>query len=811
MFKKFLITALLVLICQQSMSSSIAPVEIAPRATECELVYRQKMRKLEYREAGGQWIKLELLPKSPAEPQRWRGFLKNLKPETKYEIRAVDARGKNVTDSFVTQKLIPDNVLKLEPTFENCSFELPDHIGKSCSVEFRSRNGKWQETIPPVWFPDERCWRGALLQLKENTQYEVRAKLNDKLVTGNFKTWNSDLPAAKTVVIDKLPLTITESGKPGAYIRYTADKPLKGSLILDNVSYVILDNVTIDGDSCHVAVHLKNCTNVAVRNCDLSNFGCPSRRSWKTKLYGQYISMTREGVLYATCGIKVTKCTNVLIEKNIFHHPSGKTNSWKFAHPAGIEAIVMDCTKTGTVVRYNDFAATDIARWNDCIASIGNGCSDGGFGANADIYGNYFSFSNDDACELEGAGRNLRFYRNRIEQTFSGISTGRCSFGPVYIFRNLLVNGGDQHGHFSNSLKNGMQAQGKGTIFFLHNTVSAAHGGLAWIFGQYHKNAPIIPLPQFKGVSRGNIFYSRQDLFPSQFFLWKGDYDFDIIYPGTDNFKKFVAKHGQEKNAVWAKTEFVSPANGNYCLTQNSVGRDFAPYKYLDGVRHAGACQDDNIHALLNRPVSYTCDTASASTKGSSVEFTVNPTKDTPFKVMQNDSFYTVEPASGVFKAGVPQKFTVKADDSKMPLCRIYRGAFFIRQPDGASLPLGFAFDRRNNPVSGIEFANGDTVELTKDQAYFIYIKGFCRSGTAVVVINDQKIKVTLSPFKRHANEIIRLIDSKTKRLLRLPLSAGKYKIQITDGQKASVKIKNLIISSEPDLIYNGNLQEESK
>ena len=789
--------------------AAISEVEFEPGVTDCRLAYRRPMSKLEIRPADGVWQEIPLCEKSPVESRFWRGTIRGLKAGQRYELRAKPSQGRVIVCGFSTQPEIPRRILRLKPTFENCSFELPDHEGKACTAEYRAVGGSWRQAPPPVWFPDERCWRGAFLQLRENTEYEVRLKLPDQEITGSFRTWDPDLPVARTIVIPRLPFRITESGKPGAYVRYVAEKPLKGHLKLEGLRYVILDGLKLDCDRSFAGLHLDKCSHVAVRNCDISNFGSPAFRSWDPAAFGRVMPKPPVKSLYGGGGLRISECENVLIERCFFHHPSTGANSWYYSHPTGSEAIVMDCAKGGVVIRYNDFAASDLLRWDDPVTGIGNGCNNGGFGENGDVYGNYFVFSNDDACELEGAGRNLRFYRNRIEQTYAGVSTGRCSFGPVYIFRNLLVNAGDQHGHFGPMLKNGMQIQGKGTVFFLYNTIAAAHGGPSWIFHSFHSARPIIPLPKYKGVSRGNVFCGRQNVFPDNFFLWPGDYDRDVFSFGSQDFRDFLNRNGQEKNALWGNVRFVDPARGIYTLAEGSCGRNFAEKGFLEGVRHAGACQEKDVHALLGRKLFFTADAAYASTSGKELSFTVRAVADTPFRVVTNDDFFTVHPMSGTLKAGVSQTFTVRADAEKTPLRRIYRGVFFIRRDDGFSLPLGFAFDRRNNSVSGMEIPNGGVVTLPAADAWFIFLKGTSWNGQGVLEVGRRKFEVRLQPYLRDGVEIIRLCDRKTGNLLRLQLEPGSYRIRMEGDQKSRLKVRSVIITREPDLIFNGRLQEE--
>ncbi len=795
------------------MMAGAAELEFEPGITDCRLLCHQPMKKMEYRSPGGTWQSVPPL-KEPAETSQRRGKIAGLKAETEYEIRGITGKGRKISARFRTQAENPANVLTLIPTFENCSFELPDGEGRECKVEYRSAGSdQWRKALPPIWFPDERCWRGSLLELREDTEYEIRLRISGKkTVSGRFKTRNSDFPVAKTVVIRKLPFRITESGRPGAYVRYTADKPLKGSLMLEKVKHVILDGLTLDGDGCPAGIHLFQCEDVAVRNCDISNFCPPGKRGWDPAHFGRIYSLHNNRPQPRCCGIRVNESREVLIERCFIHNPAVCANSWCYSHPNGPEAIILDHGLDRVVIRHNDLAGADLMRWDDVINGSGNGHNDGGLGANGDVYGNYLCFSNDDACELEGGGRNLRFYRNRIEQTFAGISTGRCSFGPVYLFRNLLVNEGDQHGHFGPLLKNGMGTQGKGTVLFLYNTVANAHGPVG-IFHSFHREKPVIVLPRFKGISRGNIFYSRSPAFPGNFFLWPGDYDRDVFGGGTaeKTVRDGLLQKGQERNAVWGGVRFSAPEKGDYMLTPGSAGWDFPKSDHLPEIRHAGACQEADIHALLGRKLNFTADAASLSTEGKELIFNIRAERDTPFRVAANDSFYTVDPMSGTLKAGEVRKFTVRAPAENTPLSRIYRGVFFIRQPDGFSLPLGIAFDRRKNPVSGMEIPDGGSVEIPRKDAYFIYLRGSARKGQHVLEVGQRKIKIQVSAYQRNGSEIIRLTDLSTGKLLRLELEAGKCRIRVIRDPKAELKVESIILTAEPDLIYNGCLQQEFK
>ena len=101
------------------------------------------------------------------------------------------------------------------------------------------------------------------------------------------------------------------------------------------------------------------------------------------------------------------------------------------------------CGGRGYVIRWNDLTGSDEHRFNDVIEACYNKANFGGTGFDADIYGNMLYCSEDDSMEVDSSGRNVRVFDNRFEQYHNGISVAPIVMGPVYLFRNLVVNAGD--------------------------------------------------------------------------------------------------------------------------------------------------------------------------------------------------------------------------------------------------------------------------------------------------------------------------------------------------------------------------------
>ena len=151
--------------------------------------------------------------------------------------------------------------LRLTPTYACCSVcwgsaEPVDGL----SLEYRVAGGEWKKGETPPYFLDAANYRGSIFGLAEDTSYEMRLVSAGKtLVSGTFRTWKTDVPVAKTIVIDpataRYPIEIHDHGTPDGWIRYTT-KPgvvLGGKDLMSSVfrvvdaRYVLLDDMVIEG------------------------------------------------------------------------------------------------------------------------------------------------------------------------------------------------------------------------------------------------------------------------------------------------------------------------------------------------------------------------------------------------------------------------------------------------------------------------------------------------------------------------------------------------------------------------------------
>jgi len=114
-----------------------------------------------------------------------------------------------------------------------------------------------------------------------------------------------------------------------------------------------------------------------------------------------------------------------VITDNVIEGPT------KWPRSQGIEDINgVSVTGAGHVVAYNR-----MSNLGDGI----HGTSHGRLSA-SDIYNNDIEASTDDGVEADNADTNVRIFRNRITNAFSGISAQPVNGGPLYVFRNAIYN-----------------------------------------------------------------------------------------------------------------------------------------------------------------------------------------------------------------------------------------------------------------------------------------------------------------------------------------------------------------------------------
>ncbi len=750
--------------------------------------------------------------------------------------------------------------LELRPTFENCGVylnSLPEERDKKLNVAFyfRKKGEKdFRRALDPAEIIQEKAWRGSLLLLSENTDYEFKAVLTGSdnyraEVKGEFRTMNSQVPY-ETIEIPAGPMkTRFVSGTAEKYKRYTSKgkvvtAPGKNSLAvfeITDLKYVIFDNITVDAKGAQHGFLVNNSENVIIRNCDVYNFGRePGKPVYSALMYYSGGVHTADGkLMYDDCAFRLNNSHKILIERNYAHDPSFSAQTWLFAHPSGPGGIkAIGCTNS--VIRYNDFIGRDGARYIDQIISPPNMSFYAGFYRDTDYYGNMFALSNDDGAEIEGGEMNSRTYGNRTEQVFSGLSTGPVIMGPSYVFGNLYANPGDEDGTHGQAYKNGGGKEGenhtRGMLFMMHNTVSDtwASGYGVSSFSIPHKDFA----PKLKAILRNNIMRSNGKIFHRRWAELVTDCDGDLMERTAASTPELIAMDDEnirqnklEPNGIFTKkVEYADPAAGNFAIKPGTPG--YKKVHNINNLEHypqTGAYIGYAGEWFPKRPLDLLTDTTELHwLKGDSrvqqVTVTAGKTMDQEFKIRCNDNFFAVTPAQGKFVPGKAVTFTIKLNEKAMQIPRRYAGAFLVRTADGLSLPITLFVDRtidselimaqkdkffKADAVKNADGKTAFTFDVPADGTYFMVVRGTAPAGIAtgrtMLNFNGSVVKQSVPPIWGTKN--LRLIKcDKFRRLEAYKLKKGKISAEF--GNVNGVVITEAYLTQVPwELLRNRSRQ----
>ena len=353
--------------------------------------------------------------------------------------------------------------LRLRPTFNSCGVcwgagrEIAD-----IRLNWRRRGEQTWHAVPELpYFAETKDCRASILGLAEDTDYEMNISAAGRtLAEGSFRTWKSEVPIARTVEIDPatatFPIEISAKGRPDGWVRYTtkdghplANATTNTTLSVKGAEHVIIENIDFRGCRGTVVVRIDECTGVRIRNCEFSGFGREVYMDFfkgGLGIYRPYFAWTG----YDTAIRIGTGAREVVVERCYVHDAHYPSSSWIYSHPCGPNAIYMCKPDHSTVLRWNDLVGSDEIRWNDAVEGCGNFHADGGFNRDADIYGNFMIFSNDDAIELDGGNQNVRCFGNRFE---SKVSIQGTMVSPTYVFDNLFAGICDEFGRVLTPIK----------------------------------------------------------------------------------------------------------------------------------------------------------------------------------------------------------------------------------------------------------------------------------------------------------------------------------------------------------------------
>jgi parallel beta-helix repeat protein len=235
----------------------------------------------------------------------------------------------------------------------------------------------------------------------------------------------------------------------------------------------------------------------------------------------------------------------------------------------GVALYSSDEPNTGNVIRNNVF--------EDMFDASGLYSSDAaGATRNMDYHDNRIVGCGDDALETDGAGTNVRIYRNTMLGFLTGISVAPASGGPTYIVRNVLADWHSVQDYEGYPFKFNVDSPlSTDWVFLYHNTcTTTVPGQPGFLFKQYSDWHNVI--------SRNNIFAGTDYALESRSSQNPVDFDYDALHTGRgpplvrwestdyDTVGAFAAATGQEAHGVSAVPGFVDAAAGDYQLAPGS-------------------------------------------------------------------------------------------------------------------------------------------------------------------------------------------------------------------------------------------------
>jgi hypothetical protein len=363
---------------------------------------------------------------------------------------------------FAQNATTPGTITTPFPTVTNLAVEWTitgdDNLDCVVAVKYRVKgtttwnNGMPLRRVPAgsnLGFTWQNKCSGSIFDLIPGTEYEINLSLNDpdggtaeKMVTAQTRQVPripanakiTDIPAGK---YDRLAPEDGTAESPRVY-RSADGSAVYDFVDLQNRSYVWIIGLTINSSGSNSARGIKadGAKNCVIRYCTI------------TGLYG--ITAYDPGI------------TNCYIGDNVISGKVGWSDATMGADGDN-EGEGIQFTGSGNVVCYNKVKA-----FRDCISTM----EDDGVTEQRciDIYNNDIYTGADDGIEADFCFNNCRVMRNRITNSYVGVSSQPGLGGPNYFIRNVMYN--VVHAAFK------FKRDSRGDVA-LHNTVIKVGAGLA--------------------------------------------------------------------------------------------------------------------------------------------------------------------------------------------------------------------------------------------------------------------------------------------------------------------------------------------
>ncbi len=474
--------------------------------------------------------------------------------------------------------------LALVPTFENISvysnFSGDSNGNNNAVLEYRENGGAWKQGIPmtsdrriQVTFanydtgateyeanPFSFQWRAVIFWLKPNTSYEVRVAYTDadgvtgtNSITGFVTTLNDDPQSNGTTYYVSNAGSDSNNGltqgTAWATVAYAVGHVQAGARIL-----VTPGTYTSPGRNTPISTSGAANNYITLQSADMNNKAILTgdRMLISGASYWRIKGFNFSGNTLCSQAIVVDSgAHDIIIEDN--NMAVIDSAEWDYGGPpaaitlgtsAAVHNILIQRNSiTSSATVYSRFGIDSESNTNYGIvirdnSIIGYGLEDGTSGhwhKDTFIYDNFVEGPTDDGYELEGEDTNCAAWGNTYQNNrpasegYGRMSMGLAPIktGPMYIFRNTLINARDAAFKIGNS--------GTGYTYIYHNTVYAANVAM----GTYGNNTFVNNI-----VMRNNIIWApgHYTIDASEttlgWNLWDIDYD-DLFNSGGTRFSKW--------------------------------------------------------------------------------------------------------------------------------------------------------------------------------------------------------------------------------------------------------------------------------
>jgi hypothetical protein len=439
------------------------------------------------------------------------------------------------------------------PTFECIGIYFKADEASECTIHYRKTNDPaWQQGLSLVYDARQREYRGSVVGLESGTEYDIRLECGVKNASLSSRTKSEQFPIGKTTYLEDGStseiIDVTESGTPDAYHLITprdganatidVHNAVKDTAIV-NANYVILRGIELKNAARHGILVAKKRHDIVIEDCRITFWGGTG---------GPLSAGNTGGMDSAVFAEEGTG--NLIIQRNLIEHPRGAANDWDAGHPSGPQAITLNNSSGGNIIRYNEIRASEDHGFSDAIGGRSNYSAAGCPNRDSDIYGNFIRNVWDDAIESDGANMNVRIWGNYTDLTVQFVSSASTTYGPLYVFRNVWHRSRRSHRDSIGGamMKTGERGEFKGgRRYVFHNTALQPGGALHAFTGSGIGN----------NISRNNVFDCRGQLTGSRPVEIPSDHDYDYFV----GMQRGIAKELHGVRQRWRGQGFAESYN----------------------------------------------------------------------------------------------------------------------------------------------------------------------------------------------------------------------------------------------------------